>query len=142
MISKELLAAIDEDLELLLESYLPALLKSHLYEGGSGGGESESIKLEIGNWVLSRLGYPTYIEHPQKPKRQKSQPSPKRDYRQIVFERDGYKCVKCGDDENLTADHIIPISKGGKTNMENLRTLCKSCNSSKGNRIETERVTA
>lgn len=56
---------------------------------------------------------------------------PIRDY---VFQRDNYKCVLCGSDEDLSLDHIHPWSKGGKDTIENLRVLCKPCNSSKGAR--------
>lgn len=49
-----------------------------------------------------------------------------------VFERDGYACLHCGTQENLSCDHIVPESKGGPTTFENLQTLCRSCNSRKG----------
>lgn len=50
-----------------------------------------------------------------------------------VFRRDNYKCIKCGSTSNLTADHILPRSKGGTNDLNNLRTLCDTCNSEKGN---------
>lgn len=48
--------------------------------------------------------------------------------REEVFERDGHKCVRCGSTERLQADHILPQSAGGPHILENLRTLCRSCN--------------
>ena len=42
-----------------------------------------------------------------------------------------FKCVKCGNNNkpDLSIDHIIPISKGGSDNFDNLQILCKKCNS-------------
>lgn len=60
--------------------------------------------------------------------------------RKEILERDNYTCKKCGnstyDEKNLLleVDHIIPVSKGGKTVPENLQTLCWKCNRSKGNK--------
>lgn len=51
--------------------------------------------------------------------------------RQRVYERDGHRCVQCGTDSDLTLDHIKPRSRGGKTVMENLQTMCKPCNGAK-----------
>lgn len=57
-----------------------------------------------------------------------------------VFSRDKFKCVGCGTSPAtnqscvLHVDHILPFSKGGKTTIENLQTLCGSCNLGKGNR--------
>lgn len=54
--------------------------------------------------------------------------------RQAVYARDGRRCLHCGADEHLSLDHIVPWSKGGRDDLTNLQTLCRSCNSSKGDR--------
>lgn len=62
-------------------------------------------------------------------------------YRQhegAVFARDGYACVYCGSPLNLSLDHIIPQSRGGSHDPDNLCTCCRSCNSSKGARTPEE----
>lgn len=53
----------------------------------------------------------------------------------FVMERDGWACVLCGVGHALTLDHIQPYSKGGSDEPSNLRVLCRSCNSKKGNRV-------
>lgn len=55
----------------------------------------------------------------------------KRKIRLFIFSRDGNKCLKCKGADNLTIDHIVPVSKGGVNSLFNLQTLCKSCNSIK-----------
>lgn len=52
--------------------------------------------------------------------------------RLTVFERDGYECLRCKSQKNLRADHVLPESEGGETALENLQTLCATCNSWKG----------
>lgn len=57
-----------------------------------------------------------------------------------VMRRDGFRCQLCGatqaDGYKLHVDHILPVSKGGKTEICNLRTLCERCNMGKGDRLE------
>jgi 5-methylcytosine-specific restriction endonuclease McrA len=53
--------------------------------------------------------------------------------RQVVYERDGHKCLRCGDTKRLTLDHVIPVSKGGSSEVDNLQTLCFDCNCLKDN---------
>lgn len=77
-------------------------------------------------------------------KRHGGEPSPSKKERKVVyvsawkrktvFERDFYRCVKCETHKNLTIDHIVPVSRGGENTVENMQTLCHSCNSSKGAR--------
>jgi len=51
-----------------------------------------------------------------------------------VLARDGLRCVRCGSTklEELHADHVHPWSKGGRTELGNLQTLCVRCNTRKG----------
>jgi hypothetical protein len=56
--------------------------------------------------------------------------------RNQVFERDQWHCKSCGATERLSVDHIVPVVKGGGNELENLQTLCLSCNSSKGSEIK------
>ena len=68
---------------------------------------------------------------PQELERSKVTPSLRYD----VLKRDNFRCQLCGKsgkDILLEVDHILPISKGGKTEWSNLRTLCKECNRGKG----------
>lgn len=55
-----------------------------------------------------------------------------------VMERDEYTCLHCGATEDLSLDHIIPYSHGGPDTVENLRVLCRRCNSVRGNRVEAD----
>ncbi len=56
-----------------------------------------------------------------------------------VLIRDRFICSYCGKSaKNLTVDHIIPRSRGGKTNFENCVASCKSCNSRKGSKTPRE----
>jgi 5-methylcytosine-specific restriction endonuclease McrA len=52
--------------------------------------------------------------------------------RHNIFRRDGGRCQYCGTTKDLTIDHIIPRSKGGKSTWTNLVTACKKCNTKKG----------
>lgn len=51
--------------------------------------------------------------------------------------RDNYTCQICGkympDEVGLHIDHIIPVSKGGKSIASNLQVLCSKCNGHKSN---------
>lgn len=56
-----------------------------------------------------------------------------------VFKRDTYACTYCGDDQGgLHCDHVIPLSRGGLNEFDNLRTACASCNLDKGSKLISE----
>ncbi len=55
--------------------------------------------------------------------------------RKNVFLRDDYTCQYCGQKkpiDQLTLDHILPTSRGGGDNWNNVVTACRSCNHAKG----------
>lgn len=62
--------------------------------------------------------------------------------RYSVLKSDRFRCAICGVspatslDCRLHVDHIVPFSKGGTTEVENLRTLCEMCNLGKAGRLE------
>jgi predicted restriction endonuclease len=57
-----------------------------------------------------------------------------------ILSRDNFRCIFCGKSPatdfgtKLHIDHVVPFSKGGKSILENLQTLCEECNLGKSNR--------
>src|SRR2546426_4413038 len=52
-----------------------------------------------------------------------------------IYARDNYTCQYCGSSyrsEELTFDHVIPVSRGGTKSWENIVTACIDCNRKKG----------
>lgn len=76
--------------------------------------------------------------------------SPEKFTHKEIFERDGYRCQKCGrktrPDFNIyhklypVLDHIIPLSKQGEHSRLNCRCLCRGCNAEKKNVIINEQL--
>lgn len=58
-----------------------------------------------------------------------------------LFSRDRHVCAYCGahmHDADLTVEHILPVSRGGRHEWTNVVTACRSCNTRKGNRRPEE----
>jgi 5-methylcytosine-specific restriction endonuclease McrA len=58
-----------------------------------------------------------------------------------VFRRDKFKCRYCGVSNNTKKcqiDHIIPVSRGGTNDIDNLQLACRDCNLKKYNKIYAE----
>ena len=48
--------------------------------------------------------------------------------RRRVFDRDGWRCQRCGRTGRLECDHVLPIWRGGAVwDLDNLQALCVSC---------------
>lgn len=59
-------------------------------------------------------------------------------YRKELARVHGEKCAYCGSANNLSVDHIYPISRGGCTTFDNLQLLCQPCNSKKKDKLPHE----
>jgi 5-methylcytosine-specific restriction endonuclease McrA len=58
--------------------------------------------------------------------------------RKNMFIRDNHTCQYCGTHEQLSVDHVLPSSRGGKSCFDNCVTSCVQCNIKKGNRTPAE----
>ncbi len=97
-------------------------------------------KCESGERKIFGIANPDIKPVPEKEKVQKSRdPSPRLRFEVLV--RDKFTCRFCGASPNkdpsvtLHIDHIMPWSKGGKTTLSNLQTLCSTCNLGKSDII-------
>jgi HNH endonuclease len=66
-----------------------------------------------------------------KPRRIKLDADAYRETRRRVMERDGWRCVRCGNRRNLQVDHIKKRSQLGDDDESNLQTLCADCHRAK-----------
>lgn len=58
--------------------------------------------------------------------------------RKEILRRDAHQCQYCGNRKQLTIDHVIPLSIGGKHIWNNVVIACSTCNSRKGNKTPEE----
>jgi 5-methylcytosine-specific restriction endonuclease McrA len=61
--------------------------------------------------------------------------------RRNLFARDDHRCQYCGNSKpmnQLSFDHVVPRSRGGETNWENVVAACVDCNTKKGGRTPKE----
>ena len=84
-----------------------------------------------------------YNRHPDKKKQnEKSYSYRRRGYNAGYIDWKAVKklpdvCVECGSTEDMTIDHIKPLSKGGDNHISNLQKMCRKCNASKGCRYDS-----
>ena len=88
--------------------------------------------------IQEQRAYAESEEARRKRERAKVTPSLRYD----VLKRDGFRCCYCGrsqaDGVKLHVDHIIPVAKGGRTELSNLQTLCAECNMGKRDKYDRE----
>ena len=87
------------------------------------------LKFVTKNWFLIEMFHSRFTFHKQT-KRQSVNI-----LKWKIFKRDNFTCQKCGSQELLELDHVIPLSKNGKDEEENYQTLCQPCNRKKKDRL-------
>lgn len=103
--------------------------RAELIEGSDAFIHSEHLRLPVPQVI--RLLYYVRVPH--------NLPLPLS--RRALLLRDDYTCQYCGSQpgrEHLTIDHVIPRSRGGRTEWENVVAACGACNRKKGNRTPDE----
>jgi 5-methylcytosine-specific restriction endonuclease McrA len=97
--------------------------KAEVIETGEGELHAETTALPRPAIIRLR----TYAPVPRRSRRRLT--------RRAVFARDDFTCQYCGARHDLTVDHVIPRSKGGSSEWENIVACCSSCNRRKADRM-------
>lgn len=118
--------------------YFPKYTMQYISDGGNSSMKTEVVfnldNLErFINYLAEHIKWRKSVDG------QRALMTPK--LRELIKERDRYTCCICHNSTEkepnllLEIDHIIPLSKGGMTEIDNLQTLCWKCNRSKGAKI-------
>ena len=110
------------------------------YESAGGNASQQcSVLMDIDNLTRFTNYISDIVDFKKTAKAQRLLMTPK--LREQIKKRDNYTCKCCGVSIHeephllLEIDHIVPVSKGGKTTEENLQTLCWKCNRTKSDKI-------
>lgn len=126
-------ASLEESVYLAMKRFLPLWVPHYRHVCGvyTSGLDPEAVRA-----FKRERGHAGYV-----PKRSKgdltryARAIPAR-FRSAVLARDKHRCRQCGSTDDLHIDHILPVSRGGLTVLDNLQTLCAPCNLRKGNRTD------
>lgn len=110
--------------------------KYHLIKFGLP--EPEATKAAKWNYRTFGYGYVSldaYLEYKERKRKNRLYDIDVKEWYRIlnfIFKRDEYTCRYCGSiGGKLEGDHLIPLSKGGTNDLENLVTACRRCNRQK-----------
>lgn len=112
---------------ILKEETLEALKK---VRGLKGFSDFDTLLMKMSEEVM-KIWDPTLVKRKTKVTETNTRYIPVQ-VRAEVWKRDQGRCKNCGSNFSLELDHIKPFAIGGKTNIENLRLLCRNCNQRKG----------
>ena len=102
---------------------------------------ARTIVGRFGSWkralIATATSRPSAAPPPQaiEPRKQRQPLSVAKRY--FVLKRDRYQCRLCKQSAvELEVDHIVPVCQGGQDTLDNLQALCKTCNRSKGGKLQ------
>jgi hypothetical protein len=109
----------------------------------------EGYARRYGSWTSALLAFQDWLDRTERDGVLEPSASQERSYgrtpslrlRFNVLQRDRFTCVGCGTSPAiepgtvLHVDHIVPFSKGGRTESDNLQTLCARCNLGKADSL-------
>ena len=104
------------------------------------GKSRRSYSVEVTQDVMTEIESEIYVKITKTGHSRAQRSAMTNDLREAIKKRDNYTCCICGNsvfkEPNLLleVDHIVPVSKGGKTVASNLQTLCWRCNRKKSNK--------
>jgi len=108
--------------------------RGHIGESLKSASYEELLKLKgLLEYKLEHGHCPDHEKEPGDVRNRKRRGSARlqKQLRETVFARDGEFCIECKSAENLTLDHILPLSLGGANAAENLQVLCQKCHTKK-----------
>lgn len=120
------------------DSHYPTYNMQYISDGGNSSMEARVI-FNLGNLEKFINYLSDHIKWRKSVAGQRALMTPS--LRESIKARDHYTCCYCDNSPEkepnllLEIDHIIPLSKGGMTEVDNLQTLCWKCNRSKGAKI-------
>ena len=106
--------------------------ENFVFRGGINALSHQQTRIEVNSILLTRSAV--------RVNRQQPGYVPNLSNREL-FRRDQHTCLYCGGqflEKDLTRDHVVPRSRGGKNAWANVVTACKRCNNHKGDRLPEE----
>lgn len=90
----------------------------------------ERVRLNLKRWNEENRERANLLSRLKKQRRRAAGVLTRADWDQVLGTY-GHSCLACGAPE-VTIDHVIPVSRGGRNEAANVQPLCSYCNTSKG----------
>lgn len=140
-LAKTALSALMQFEEICLLRPKPGVENGRYFARRKGTVWQSAIALQESQWKslidleIQERGIEIDVEVAAQTAEERTRPNIPVSVQREVWRRDQGRCVKCGSQERLEFDHIVPFSMGGSSTARNFQLLCETCNRSKGGRL-------